>query len=774
MDQPTQSPQGDGADPGAGADQPRSGPPGAPTSLPDEVVLAGAAFRALFDYLDEAVICLDAEGVMRFVSGSIRDLLGYDPDSLVGRSVLDFVHPDDLHVVAEGLDRWGGRTGSPLGHDLRARSADGAWRPLRYDATVGVDLGPLGSLVLTLYDPAGRSDEVRRLRHRLLVEDRLTRLAAIVLHAPIHRFDEALAEAMYELGSLDWVGRVSVWTVDAEDAGRVVKRAEWTAPTAGPRLGLSRSVGLDVSPALLRLRDGAELHLDITSVETTGLRAHERRVFRALGLHSVLGVPLLADDAFLGFLLLESATGDVAHDSVTTATARAAATFLAGAFQRHEAERRLAEQARTDRVTGLGNRWAFDEALHESLGAVASGRSAGFGLALVDLDRFKLVNDALGHAAGDRLLQKVAARLSGAVDGETVLGRLGGDELLVLFAGSSSMAESRRRLDGLIRALQAPFEVAGHAMQVTASVGLVHAPDAAVGPGELLRRADVAMHRAKALGGHTVEVDDPGARADDGANLRREGELREALRLRRLEVHYQGEWDLETGRLLGAEALVRWPHPTDGLLTAAEFVPLAEERGLIAELGWVVLREACRTAAQWTVAAGPDRFVLRVNVAADQLRSQDFAERVVATLFEAGFPPSALCLELTESTLLADPHGSAELFAQLRHSGIGLAIDDFGTGYSSMLQLKQLPLTALKIDRSFVMGLPATSIDRAVVRTAVQLAEALGASVTAEGVETHEQVAALVDLGCTRAQGFLLARPEPAADFGRRVVDLIA
>jgi diguanylate cyclase (GGDEF)-like protein/PAS domain S-box-containing protein len=741
---------------------------------PDEVVLADHAFRALFDYLDETVICADAEGAMRFISGNIRDLLGYDPESLLGRTVLDFIHPDDLQEVVDGLLRWGGRTGAPLGHQLRVRAADGAWREVRFDTQLGLDLGPLGTMVLTLYEPVGRSDEVRRLRHQLLVEDRLTRLAAIVLHAPTHRFDEALGEAMYELGSLDWVGRVSVWTVDPEDAGRVVKRAEWAAAGAGPRLGLARSVGLEVSPALLRLRAGTELHLDHTSVTSPPLRPHERDVFEALGLQSALGVPLLADDAFLGFLLLESATGDVAHDAVTTATARAAATFLAGAFQRHAAERRLAEQARTDRVTGLGNRWAFDEALQDALDEVGSGRRAGFGLALVDLDRFKLVNDALGHAAGDRLLQKVAARLSGAADNGTVLGRLGGDELLVLLAGSSSLAETRQRLDHLIQALQTPFEVAGHAMQVTASVGVVHVPDAEVGPGELLRRADVAMYRAKARGGHTVEVDQPGARADDGASLRREVELREALRLRHLEVHYQGEWDLRNGRLLGAEALVRWPHPTDGLLTAAQFVPLAEERGLITELGWLVLREACRTAAQWTVALGPEHFVLRVNVAADQLRGRDFAERVEATLFEAGFPPTALCLELTESTLLADPQGSAQLFAHLRKRGIGLAIDDFGTGYSSMLQLKQLPLTALKIDRSFVMGLPSTSIDRAVVRTAVQLADALGASVTAEGVETPAQVEALVDLGCTRAQGFLLGRPEPAADFDRRVVELLA
>ena len=751
--------------------------PGEPTDPVTEVTLSPAAFRSLFDYLSETVICMDGDGLASFVSGGVRGFLGYDPDSLLGKDLFGFVHPDDLPVVAAGLARWDGRRGTPLGHRIRARTADGTWREVCYDAQIGVDMGTLGSIVITLYDPADRSEEVRRLRYRLLVEDRLSRLASIVLHAPTSRFEDALDEAAREVGTLDWVGRVSVWTVDPHERDRLVKRAESAAPTSAPSFGLSRSFHLDSFPALRRVLDGVELHLDAANVSAAPLSDQERKAFNNFGLQSMLVVPLLAEDTFLGILLLESITGDVAHDSITTATARAAATFLAGALQRNQAERLLAEHAHTDRVTGLGNRWAFDDALHQALTSLNGDRSAGFGLALVDLDRFKLVNDALGHAAGDRLLKKIADRLTGAADDHTVLGRLGGDELLVLIDRSPTVHSTRERVNRLLQSLATPFDVDGHAMGVTASVGVVHVAEAeaaAAGPGELLRRADVAMYRAKARGGNAVEMDNPYEQGDDGATLRREAELRDALSRRALEVHFQGEWDLETGRLVGAEALVRWPHPTLGLLSAGQFVPLAEERGLITELSWMVLREACRTAAAWTSTVASDGFVLRVNVAADQLRNRDFADRVVETLHDVGYPPELLCLELTESTLLSDPKGSAELFNQLRGNGIGLAIDDFGTGYSSMLQLKQLPLTALKIDRSFVTGLPATSIDRAVVRTAVQLAEALDASVTAEGVERPDQVTALVELGCTRAQGFLLARPEPAAEFERRVLSSCA
>ena len=387
-------------------------------------------------------------------------------------------------------------------------------------------------------------------------------------------------------------------------------------------------------------------------------------------------------------------------------------------------------------------------------------------MALIDLDRFKLVNDALGHSAGDVLLAAVAARLLGAADDETLVARLGGDELLVLITDSPTAEESHTRLERLLGSLELPFHVAGETLSVSASVGLVHASDGSTDPEDLLRRADVAMYRAKAVGGDSIDLDLAERDPDEWSQLQLEAELRRALVDDDLQVHYQGEWDLVTGELLGAEALVRWDHPAKGLMTAAEFVPLAEERGLINLLGRRVLARACHDMA---ASIGLQPFVLRVNLAAAQLRQADLADQIADVLEDGGLEPGALCLELTESTLLADPLGSERIFASLRDLGVGLAIDDFGTGYSSLGQLRHMPITALKIDRSFVAGLPGSEVDRAIVRTTVQLAEALDVTVTAEGVETDAERDALIDLGCRRGQGYLLSYPEPLEAFRERL-----
>lgn len=742
----------------------------------ENIQVSVEGFAALFGYVEQTVLCCDEMGSLRFVSPAVRSLLGYDPESVLGQNLLDFLHPDDVAWVVEGMKRWTDRAGEPLGQVVRIRASGGSWRPVRFDAVMGADLGALGSMVITLFEAENHDPAEHQLRHRLMNADRVVRLASAFMQVPYDRFDEGLDTVLRELSGLDWVTRVSVWVVEGSRRSRIRLRGSWSASTNGPLVPLDPRIRIVDYRMLTELQAGREVHLDSAwaQAESESESESESRIFTTSGLRSLLAVPMAYDGDFTGLAMLESTIGDVAHDAMTTTTLRSAAAILASAFVRHDAERALAEQARTDRVTGLGNRWAFDEAMGEALTEVAAGQSQGFGLALVDLDRFKLVNDALGHAAGDQLLRDLATRLQGAADDQTVIARLGGDELLLLVGQSSTMAETYDRVERLTESLSTPFDLAGQAMRVTASVGLVHVNHAADGAGELLRRADVAMYRAKALGGHTIELDDPDAVGDDWSTLRRENELRQALQSDSLSVFFQGEWDLIGGHLLGAEALARWQHPSEGLLEAGSFVPLAEQRGLIDELGRLVLRDACRAAAAWNSLLGPDRFVLRVNLAADQLRHPDLAERVADVLSDAGLPASALCLELTESTLLADPLGSARIFAQLRELGVCLSIDDFGTGYSSILQLKQLPFTDLKIDRSFVSGLPDADVDRAIVRSTLQLAEALGMSVTAEGVETESQRDALVELGCTRAQGYLLARPEPAAVFAHRVDHLAA
>jgi len=732
---------------------------------PDTFEVTAAAIAALFEHVEELVLCCDDGGTINFASEALRIVLGFDQISVVGHNVTEFVHPDDLVSLADGMVRWAGRRGAPRGEVIRVRASDGSWRPLHYDSVHGEGLGPLGSLIATLRPEESVDPDSLDFRFRLINEDRIVRLASAFLHVPYEDFDKGLADALQELATLEWVTRASVWQADGD---RVVLRGSWAAPVNVPAVPLSPRIRVRDFELMRLVTRGEEVHLTVPWHHGPEFEA-ERVLFERAGTRSLLAAPLWSGDGFAGMVMLES-TLPSGHFGVGHAiTLRSAAAILAEAFARHDAERRLAEQARTDRVTGLGNRWAFDEALDRALNAVASGTSPGFGMAIIDLDRFKLVNDSLGHAVGDRLLADVAARLSGAAGPSTVLARLGGDELLVLLDESPSPAATLQAVEGMVAPLAVPFDVGGETMVVTASVGVLHQADGRSSPGDLLRWVDLAMYRAKAFGGDTIEMDDPAHRAGQSSRMRRVAELRQAVHDEELLVHYQGEWDLESGQLLGAEALARWDHPTEGLLVAGEFIPLAEATGLIDELGARVLREACRAAAPWAETFGPGNFVLRVNIAAQQLRRPALVDPVADALVDAGLPAAALCLELTESTLLADPAGSAVLFARLRRLGVGLAIDDFGTGYSSILQLKQLPLTALKIDRAFVEGLPDDPSDRAIVRATLALAAALDITVTAEGVETEGQREALLELGCRRAQGFLMARPESAGDFSDRV-----
>ena len=333
------------------------------------------------------------------------------------------------------------------------------------------------------------------------------RLASAFLHVPFEDFDKGLDDALHELATLESVTRVSVWQADGD---RVVLRGAWAAPVDVPSVPLSPRIRVRDFELMRLVARGEEVHLTEPWHHGPEFEA-ERVLFERAGTQSLLAAPLWSGDEFAGMVMLES-TLPGGHFGVGHAiTLRSAAAILAEAFARHEAECRLAEQARTDRVTGLGNRWAFDEALDRALNAVASGTSPGFGMAIIDLDRFKLVNDSLGHAVGDRLLADVAARLSGAAGPSTVLARLGGDELLVLLDESPSPAATLEAVEAMVAPLAVPFDVGGETMVVTASVGVLHQADGRSSPGDLLRWVDLAMYRAKAFGGDTIEMDDPKA-----------------------------------------------------------------------------------------------------------------------------------------------------------------------------------------------------------------------------------------------------------------------
>ena len=727
-------------------------------------LVSSAELSALLGHTSEAIVCIDQDLRFTFASPGIRRLLGYDPESLVGQDLLRFLHPDEIDGLMLAFERWSGREGAPLGEVRRALMADGTWRQVHYDTAFGSAVAPFGAMVLTIRAVDEVNTTEQQLRQRELNEGRLVRLASTFLHYPVDQFDQGLQDAVEVLAGLDWVTRLSVWRVEG---ARAVRRAQWQANASAPTLPLLERIRVADWPAVTQLAEGHEVH--ILDPRQPGNHPDDARRMEEAGVAALLSVPMMAGGQFTGFIMIESTFPNAKFGAIHVTAIRSAAAILAEAFVRNDAERRLAEQVRVDPITGLGSRWAFDEALAESLDGLARERSPGFGLALLDLDRFRVVNDALGHAAGDRLLADVAARLAGVAGPRTSLARLGGDKLLVLHDGEPSLEGAIAASRGLLDGLRAPFDVADRPIVLTASIGLVHAPDASADAVELLRRADLALARAKEHGGDTIEVDDEHLRERVASRLHREADLRAAIEGDGIEVHYQAEWDLVTGDLVAVEALARWQHPTEGLLDAGSFIPLAEESKVIDDLGLRVLREACAALGAWRDAGRAMDLLLRVNISARQLRNDGLAEQVSDALVDSGVPASALCLELTESSLLIDPEGSLARLERLRELGVGLAVDDFGTGYSSMLYLKRLPVTAVKIDRAFVKDLPDPPSDRAIVQAVVQLADALQITCTAEGVETVEQRDALLALGCRRAQGFLLARPEPMADFAARL-----
>ena len=435
--------------------------------------------------------------------------------------------------------------------------------------------------------------------------------------------------------------------------------------------------------------------------------------------------------------------------------------FMRDLTLQHAAQKRIEELAYSDALTGLPNRLLLSQRVDTAIQG-ARQSDTGFAILFLDMDRFKIINDSLGHPFGDRVLQLVAERLQTCLRQTDMLCRLGGDEFVIyLHGGDASVAESvaRRILDDMLK----PFTLDSMGFSIQCSIGIALYPQDGATLDDLIKQSDTAMYRVKERGRGSYGFYQPQMNANLLARMQMEHAMRQALGLQRMAVHYQPQVNMATGRITGAEALLRWTDPEFGAVSPGVFIPLAEESGYIVTLGAWVMEQAVREAALWMHSGSP--IMISVNVSALEFRQPDFVDRITRLLAVHQLPPTLLELELTETILLQDAQEMEQRLRVLADLGIGLAIDDFGTGYSSLAYLKKLPIHKLKIDQSFVRGLPDDDGDRAIVSAIISMGRAMHIEVVAEGVETETQQAVLQQMQCEHYQGFLCAPGLPTDQF---------
>ena len=717
-----------------------------------------ATWQILFRNLSDAVTVTDADGRIRRSSGEVNKVLGYEPDSWVGAQALSFLHPDELPVARKLFDQILTHPGTPFRQVFRTRRADGRWDDIEYTVINHLE-DPLveGLIIITRNVTAVRGAELLLAAQAEVLEliatdatltETMDRIADLVAEqtgsqAAVLRIDSQPTRVAGASSSVDQL------TADAFGALSLSWLTAGAHRGGGPaRVSHDLLAELPFAPATRRavhhfVEGGAQM-LRVLTVADTDSRPHSALVW--LCTH---GTQLGHDDA------VAEVAGHLIEIAVDRARSRAS----------------LEHAVRHHLLTRLPNRVLVNQRIEEVLAeSEATGGHAA--VLCIDIDRFKVVNDSLGHGAGDRLLARVAGRLRSLVTGDDLIGHFAADEFVAVLAPPTSLVAALDLAADVERVLAEPFALPEGEVYLSASIGIATTASRPATAAELFQSADAALARAKKLGRSRVEVFD-GVLRDEALNqLHLERDLRLALDRNELAVHYQLEWDVTTGAPVGAEALLRWNHPERGLVHPSEFIRLAEETGLIRRIGRWVLDEAVRSARRWVdTVDGLDDFIIGVNVSARQLTSSDLSRSVERVLEAYDWSADRLALELTESVLVDELDAAFEVMHELKELGVLLALDDFGTGFSSLNYLHRFPVDLVKVDQSFVAGLRPDGSGSPVASAVLQVAQTLGLVTIAEGVETSEQLEALQNLGCTWAQGFLLARPCPADEVARLLAE---
>ena len=693
---------------------------------------------------------------------NFRGVFGYEPyevgayvDSWTSR-----VHPDDVEFVDGdvraaidgGYRSWSG--------EYRFRRKDGGYatvfdRGMVIRDATGTPVRMIGAIV----DVTARKEAERKMALHAQRQEIIARLGQFALgHADL---DRVLAEATRMLREAGCDVAAVVERTGAHEHEFALRAACGENAEAG--LG-GRTV-LDAQAAWSRLLDapGAVVH-ERGYFETRRADCPWSPWLRRLG--SGIYVAIRAENAPFGVLILGSLR-DAAFDAEASSFAEAIAHVLSTAVRRHQTQTRLAYMAEFDALTGLPNRHLLHDRLTQSL--VQARRHGWQGAVLfIDLDRFKLVNDTLGHHLGDRLIAEVGRRLQQCVRAGDTVGRVSGDEFGVVLGELAQPDHAALVAQKILDALARPFDLGGNEAYVTASIGISVFPADGEDAETLLKNADMAMYRAKESTRNAYCFFTGEMNQRSVAKLQLNTDLRRAIERREFVLHYQPKVDLADGGIHGVEALLRWNHPTRGMVSPGEFVPALEDSGLILPVGEWVLEEAAAQLRRWQ-AQGLQAVPVAVNLSAKQFRRRDLDALIQRTLSAAGVPAELLELEITESCLMEDPEEAVRLLAGLRRAGLGISVDDFGTGYSSLSYLTRLPLNALKIDRSFVRDAVSSGEAASIVRAVIDMAHNLSFTVIAEGVETQEQVAFLRRHRCDLGQGYLFGRPMPAAELAARL-----